>query len=1111
MPRIFDNIEAFLAEKLNDSLSKATRADFCVGYFNLRGWNLLAQNIDNFQGDENHCCRLLIGMQQPPQELLEQRWKITTEATEDTIDRATMIRYKQQTLEEFRRQLQIGLPNATYQKTIQSLIKQLQDKKVEIKLFTRHPLHAKLYLIFRNDRDNPIIGYLGSSNLTLHGLEKQGELNIDVLEHDASEKLSRWFENRWNDRFCVDVSVELIRDVIEQSWARTELIPPYHIYLKILYHLSEDARTGLEQYSIPQSLKKQLFEYQIEAVKIAMHRLDTRAGIMIGDVVGLGKTLIATTIIKIFEEQGFNTLIICPKNLVLMWEDYCKNYVLGSHILPLSQIQSKLGELRRFRLVVIDESHNLRNRDGKRYQQLHDYLHEYKCKVLLLSATPYNKNYLDLANQLRLFIGEEQNLGIRPEQLLQKEYSNNPELFTSKTQCSLYSLAAFEKSGYTRDWQELMRLYLLRRTREFIQKYYAKTDATGKKYLLLSDGQHAYFPTRRPKTIHFSDDSTDTHAQLYSDEVIELINQLHLPRYGLARYLLDPFPRQPTEQQEKLLANLSKADQRLRGFCRINLFKRLESSVHAFRLSIERHLLRNQVYLHALETHQPIPIGAQDANLLDSIDRDIELVSETEDDDTPPVEIIQEDQFIAFKLHFKQRAREIYQLYLDHPLHRFQWLPSEFLKKELADDLREDIDSLLNLLDKMKHCTEETDGKLQKLLELLTVQHPTQKILIFTQFADTARYLEKSLQFKVSQLEAVTGDSQNPTDSAYRFSPISNKKSETVQPIRVLIATDVLSEGQNLQDCATIVNYDLTWAIIRLIQRAGRVDRIGQQADEILCYSFLPAAGVEEIIGLRKRLIERLRQNREVIGSDEQFFEDEQNNVEVLRDLYSEKAGVLDGADTEVDLASQAYRLWKEAIQRDPKLEFKIKALPQNIFSAKPPVASQKTGTVVYLKTGHGNDVLSYFDTSGQVITESHYDILEIARCQFDTPTLICDQYHHDLVERAVKTILRDEGRVGGQLGKNTVPYRIYRRLKDFPKNLFTDSDKLEKVIDAIYNFPLQTTAARTLKANLKHGISDQELARMVISLHNENRLVINDKSGQIQSPVLICSLGIYD
>ena len=156
---------------------------------------------------------------------------------------------------------------------------------------------------------------------------------------------------------------------------------------------------------------------------------------------------------------------------------------------------------------------------------------------------------------------------------------------------------------------------------------------------------------------------------------------------------------------------------------------------------------------------------------------------------------------------------------------------------------------------------------------------------------------------------------------AWRFSPVSNDKRDRFKPddeLRVLVATDVLSEGQNLQDCAIVVNYDLPWAIIRLIQRAGRVDRIGQKADDILCYSFLPADGVERIIRLRARVRQRLQENAEVVGTDEAFFEDDGERPGVV-DLYNEKAGILDGdADTEVDLASYAYQIWKNAIDCEP-------------------------------------------------------------------------------------------------------------------------------------------------------------------------------------------------
>src|SRR5207302_7618748 len=155
------------------------------------------------------------------------------------------------------------------------------------------------------------------------------------------------------------------------------------------------------------------------------------------------------------------------------------------------------------------------------------------------------------------------------------------------------------------------------------------------------------------------------------------------------------------------------------------------------------------------------------------------------------------------------------------------------------------------------------------------------------------------------RIAGVTGDSENPTAFAWRFSPVSNQKRAEVtadQELRVLVATDVLSEGQNLQDAAVVVNYDLPWAIIRLVQRAGRVDRIGQRAEEILCYTFLPADGIERIIRLRARVRQRLQENAEVVGTDEAFFEDDRDD-QVVRDLFTEKAGILDGdADTEVDL-----------------------------------------------------------------------------------------------------------------------------------------------------------------------------------------------------------------
>lgn len=243
-----------------------------------------------------------------------------------------------------------------------------------VKLSLRHPLHAKLYLLFRQDPINPKIGYLGSSNLTLAGLSQQGQLNVDVLDKDACDKLAKWFEDRWNDRFCLDISKELV-EIINESWARPEPIPPYYIHLKMAYHLSQEARAGLAEFRIPSDFGNKLMEFQKAAVKIAAHHLNKRGGVIIGDVVGLGKTLMATALARIFEDDyGVETLIICPKNLVPMWEDYRQQYRLRAKVLPITRVQQELPNLRRFRLIIIDESHNLRNREGMRYRAISEYI-----------------------------------------------------------------------------------------------------------------------------------------------------------------------------------------------------------------------------------------------------------------------------------------------------------------------------------------------------------------------------------------------------------------------------------------------------------------------------------------------------------------------------------------------------------------------------------------------------------------------------------------------------------------------------------------------------------------------------------------------------------------
>ena len=192
------------------------------------------------------------------------------------LDNQTALRLKKRMAEEFRTQLTFGAPSNEDELGLRQLAVQLKAKKVVVKLFLRHTLHAKLYLCFRPDPINPVVGYLGSSNLTLPGLSHQGELNVDVMDGDATEKLAEWFGNRWDDNWCIDISEELIQ-VIEESWAREDLIPPYHIYVKMAYHLAQEALAGLGEFRIPADFGSRLFDFQKAAVKIAAHHL-TNAG-----------------------------------------------------------------------------------------------------------------------------------------------------------------------------------------------------------------------------------------------------------------------------------------------------------------------------------------------------------------------------------------------------------------------------------------------------------------------------------------------------------------------------------------------------------------------------------------------------------------------------------------------------------------------------------------------------------------------------------------------------------------------------------------------------------------------------------------------------------------
>lgn len=1118
MARIYDNIESKFVQGLQELITDVAvkRVDFCVGYFNLRGWDLVVNQIDQIPGDfvyendkqEFRRCRLLIGMHQPDEDLVRQLY-----STQQIPDAAYVQQCKLEIARDFKKQLLLGLPTQRDEWTLRRLSAQLKEDKVCVKLYVAEPLHAKLYLAYSPDSNrNKIAAILGSSNLTYSGLTKQGELDADIENHRDLEALADWFEDRWNDRFCIDITKELI-DAIDSSWASEEIIPPYYIYLKTAYHLSADARSGVKEFTLPPEFQRELFDFQQTAVKIAARHLNSekRGGAMIGDVVGLGKTITACAIAKIYEmTYASSTLIICPANLQDMWDKYRKNYDLKADIMSIAK-PIDIDNARYYRLIIVDESHNLRNEQGKRYQNIKALIERQDCKVLLLTATPYNKDFSDLSSQLKLFISEDDDLGIRPEEYI-RQLGGDRAFLQKHSEVFIRSIKAFEKSTSLDDWQELMKLFLVRRTRTFIKDNYAKTDeATGRKYLEFNDGRKNYFPERKPKAVKFDTTPGDQYSRLYSEEMISMMEELRLPRYGLSHYEDTGKTADAPITDKHLLENLSRAGQRMMGFCKSTFFKRIDSSGFSFLLTLYRHILRNAVFIYAIDNKLPLPIGDEN-NLPEEWieDADInDIFSDGEEGD--------DDNLIEIPIDMKvymTKARSYYMLLTQK--NNVAWIESTYFKRSLKTHLRQDCEQIIKMILLCDKWNPQTDQKLNKLEELLNKTHGDEKVLIFTQYSDTANYIYQQLRKRgIKHIGKATGGTKNPTTIVEHFSPLSNKADIYADDeLRVLVATDVLSEGQNLQDGHVIVNYDLPWAIIRLIQRAGRVDRIGQESEEIFCYSFFPAEGVEKIIRLRTRLNARINENANIVGSDEIFFEGNERN---LMDMYNEKSGSLDDEDdNDVDLASQAFQIWKNATDANPKLKQIIPALSNIIYSTKATDNAIEDGVITYAKTHNDYDVLTWYNSKGEMVSQSQKKILQAMACSVNEPAQPALESHFDLVKKAVDNMKTETTNVSGILGNRfSTRYRIIDLLEHYyqqPPSLFFDADKkqmLKYAIDDIYNFQLLESTKFILGRMLRTSTND-DIVESVLEMHKNGTLCrIDEDRNKQKDPTIICSMGL--
>lgn len=844
-----------LLNRFKQMLTGSKKSDIAVGFFFISGFETVADELSRLEK-----IRILVGRadRKVLEEVasgLQQAEALKAKLASDETMRRSEIR---QSAKQVVNSIGTGVSQMPQTDNSEEAVKKLRDLiasgKVEIHAYVKGTLHAKAYLCwYPEGNPEPGSAIVGSSNFTLAGFTGNTELNVRVTGDSEMDELKRWFDALWND--STDITNEFVAE-LDRSWPLAKT-PPYHVYLKALYELYGDEVTGALP-APPPPREPLLANFQLDAVSRALRMIDLHGGCYVGDVVGLGKSYIGAEILRQlrYTEKG-DPLIICPAGLVPMWERMNEMFQLGAAIVSMSRIIPKpaavwdeeaeeyldeevegaglvLQDTYQHRgPVLVDEAHNFRN-INRRYRALTEYLETGDHKVVLLSATPQNLGPRDIYRQLRLFLDEIDH-GLNLEPLALEEYfkavqawhqyklefeswQTDYEAWQSKTVKDSVAPVKPDEPDYPKAEIErvLTPVFIRRRRRDIKELYGDKAEV---------NGQPVKFPT--PKLENISYYLNRVYAKTGSlEELLEKLKQHKAARYKVTDYI------KPSARTKAEFRDLYRARNRIAALMSSLLAKRLESSVAAFRSTIEALMDSNRNFKTALEAGY-VPIGQTATRLLagDTFDPDEAL------------EILQAEEERRLEANLP-RAKLVHSI-------------SDFSVTEWKEDLEKDYEILCGIYKSMEDIKPEDDDKLRALKEFLVKLKNNEKVIIFSEAETTVDYLYRELNPGESDksIAHLCGSNRDQTEQTLkRFAPDANLKRDRTGKIvekmpgpevRILIATDVVSEGQNLQDCGRVLNYDLHWNPVRMIQRFGRVDRIGTEYSEIHLNNMWPDTDID--------------------------------------------------------------------------------------------------------------------------------------------------------------------------------------------------------------------------------------------------------------------------
>ena len=915
--------ERTLYDRFNKILKINTQYfDVIVGYFRTSGFFRLCDAMKDLDK-----IRILVGLN-------------VDKTTVDLIEQSennTVIMSQKESKQEYGAQIETEFADSEDSKEVEDgvrcFVEWLKSGKLELRMYTEQPIHAKVYIMRKNPELCDYYGSVitGSSNFSYSGLVNNLEFNVELKDSaDVKFALER-FEELWAK--AVDVSEITTETIEEKTWIKDN-VTPYELYLKTIFEYFDEEinsdQVALINELFPEGYMK--LQYQIDAIIQAKKILEKYNGVFISDVVGLGKTYICALLAKSLKNK--RRLVICPPVLVDYWESVLKDFDVVADVWSLGKLDHILEnpeKLERYDYVFVDEAHRFRNAKTEGYEKLHQIC--YGKKVVLISATPINNYASDIENQVYLFQAKH-NSNIIPN-------VTNLEGFFSRLRGKLNGL----EKGYPEYFEQLranseeirdrlLRHVMVRRTRTEIKEYYTKDlEEQGLKFPALGN----------PESIIYS---FDEHTEEVFNETVKVIKDLSYARYKPIFYLKD------TKKYASLLAG----QVNIGGFMKSILVKRLESSFYAFKMTLGRFIESHQKFVDMFYTGEVYVSKKVDVyDLLDN------------GDDHKLMQLVESEKVQYFK--------------------------AEEFKDYFISDIEHDLKRLKYILSRWEEVS--VDPKLEEFIKDLAenpILQGTKKI-VFTESKETASYIgERLKQTYGSRVVVFSGESTNYLKKEIEDSYNPKNKGKNNDKYDILITTDVLAEGINLHRANVLINYDLPWNPTRIMQRVGRINRVGTEFDRIYVFNFFPTSQANAQLPLKDRILEKLQAFHDILGEDFKYLsEDEQVSS---HKLYETLTGSLEGEEENVNPELEYLTLIRKIRDEDIELFEKIKKLPLKCKSGKNAKLVSGNGTISFIRKGA---LKAFFKTVGEETQELTFiETMQYVKCGENEPKIPIKEIYFD-------------------------------------------------------------------------------------------------------------------